>query len=209
MTMDLKTIKELNSLAVNLMQLWNNMFVNGYVLYVDTHNIEGLPHAVVYGNGFLLSPESYVQHPMPSLVTTIEQVSNARETHVSKMALFDKEEFFYYKVVSSDDDVTILIGISSMIYGRSHGRIAECRKVDNDMWQIVANHHNGAVICNGYLGSLQECFMRIIDVEMHSESPYEDMKEYYPERYESAMQRALIVNIEADGGINVNSWFGI
>ena len=75
-------------------------------------------------------------------------------------------------------------------------------------WEIKTLKYSRASEANGFMASLSECFRKIVDIELRSESPYESMKRAYPEEWHRAMHRQFIINLTPDG-IRFNDYFGI
>lgn len=208
--MELKEIKELNRVASLVIDLWESNLIDDYRLYIDTHNIHNLPEGVMYGRDYLLNPASEVLlSDIPPLSNTKETLSNASTGYVSKIALFNKEEFYYYWVCYRNNEVIISLGISSMIWGKSKVHIADIRRIGEHKWELVAGRHSRTRSYNGYVGNIYECLSLILNEEERLESPYEQMKQCYPDDYSEAMAKKLDVTIAKGGYITINNWVGI
>lgn len=198
--------KELNEIARFVIDLWGNNLYDDYVLYVDTHNIPGLPAGVIYGRGLILSKESSVQLPVPTINDTINYLLEATSGYVTKIALFNKEVFYYYKVECRNNELIISVNMSSMIYGKSMIHITDIKRIEENKWELVARgSHSRGKRNKGYIGSLQECLSCVIDEEERLGSPYEQIKYDFNE----VLKKDLKVTVSEDGSISVNNWIGI
>lgn len=203
-------LKELNKVASHIIDLWEGYLIDDFRLYIDTHNIHNLPDGVMYGRDYLLSPASKVLlSDIPPLSNTKETLLNASTGYVSKIALFNEEVFYYYRVCLRNNEVVISFGISSMIWGKSQVHIADIRRIGEHKWELVAGRHSRTRSYNGYVGNIYECLSLILNEEKRLGSPYEQMKQCYPDDYSEAMAKKLNVIIAEGGYITVNNWFGI
>lgn len=207
--MDLNVSKELNQIVGFVIDLWNKELYTDYILYIDTHDMVNMPAGVIYGTDFILNSESSVKHPIPSLYTISEDIKDATDSYVAKVALFNKEEFYYYKVYSQNNEVIISLGVSSMIFGKSNVHITDIRRIEEQKWELISKSYSRGKKYNGNIGDIHECLMQIVDEEKHLGSPYERMKRNYLNAYNSSMNQDLKVTILENGEIRVNNWFGI
>jgi hypothetical protein len=134
---------------------------------------------------------------------------NATTGYVFKIALFNEEEFYYYKVCCQNNEAVISLGVSSMIWGKSQVHIADIRRIGEHKWELVAGRHSRTRSYNGYVGNIYECLSLILNEEERLGSPYEQMKQCYPDDYSEAMAKKLDVTIAEGGYITVNNWVGI
>jgi hypothetical protein len=196
----MKTI--LYPLAEQLINLWCAELRDEYHIYIQAFPaiiLEGEPHTLD------ITGEHYLFHscaPIPE--TVIEHASRSR-----KIALFNKEIVYYYTVSNHNGTIVISVDMSSMIYGRSRVHIADVEYSRNeDQWIISASRYARASEADGFKGTIKECCLRIVDIEMQLGSPYDSMRRSYYDKYQDAMDRMLEIAIDPDG-IRFNNYFGI
>lgn len=200
-------VEELNSLLGIIYEHWLEFFKEGWALYVYTNNIPCAAVGEVFGCKDYWKSENIVSDYRVA-ECIFSYIFNSGH-YVPKVAIFNKEMVYFYKVTEHDGDVCISIGMSSLIYGRSNVHIADVirpRKARD--WEIKTLKYSRASEANGFKASLSECFRKIVDIELRSESPYESMKRAYPEEWHRAMHRQFIINLTPDG-IRFNDYFGI
>ena len=200
-------VEELNSLLGIIYEHWLQYFKEGWALYVYTNNIPCAAVGEVFGCKDYWKSENIVSDYRVAEYI-FSYIFNSGH-YVPKVAIFNKEMVYFYKVTENDGDVCISIGMSSLIYGRSNVHIADVIRPRNaGDWEIKTLTYSRASEANGFKASLSECFRKIVDIELRSESPYESMKRAYPEEWHRAMHRQFIINLTPDG-IRFNDYFGI
>ena len=200
-------VEELNSLLGIVYEHWLQYFKEGWALYLYTNNIPCAAVGEVFGFKECWKSVNQVDDywHAEGIYSSICHSGH----YVPKVAIFNKEMVYFYKVTEHDGDVCISIGMSSLIYGRSNVHIADVIRPRNARdWEIKTLKSSRASEANGFKASLSECFRKIVDIELRSESPYESMKRAYPEEWHRAMHRQFIINLTPDG-ISFNDYFGI
>lgn len=193
----------LNTLAASITNLYNQELSGEYVLYLSTYAIKGLPGAVVFGD---VNFKSVSEKCWASSEEVINKLLMEDEGYVEKIGLFNNE-VFYYLLLSVDGDVPkVDFCISSMIFGRSNGKILTAYMEENDLWHLKVHCWYNEL--DGFYGTMQECIAKIDQVLNEMDSPYDSMKLGYYDIYEDRINRPLEVEVSAEG-IRVNDWFGI
>ena len=201
-------VEELNSLLGMIHTLWVPNVKEGWALYVYTNNIPHADIGAVFGCKEYWCSVAGISDYRHAEYIYAEMICNSGH-YVPKVAIFNKEMVYFYKVTEHDGEVCISIGMSSLIYGRSNVHIADIIRPHNASdWEIKTLKYSRASEANGFKASLSECFRKIVDIELRSESPYESMKIAYPEEWHRAMHRQFIINLTPDG-IRFNDYFGI
>ena len=200
-------VEELNSLLGIIHEHWLQYYKEGWALYLYTNNIPCAAIGEVFGCKEYWKSVNHVDDywHAEGIYSSICHSGH----YVPKVAIFNKEMVYFYKVTEHDGDVCISIGMSSLIYGRSNVHIADIIRPRNARdWEIKTLKYSRASETNGFKSSLSECYGKIVDIELRSESPYESMKRAYPEEWHRAMHRQFIINLTPDG-IRFNDYFGI
>jgi hypothetical protein len=200
-------VEELNSLLGIIHEHWLQYYKEGWALYLYTNNIPCAAIGEVFGCKEYWKSVNHVDDywHAEGIYSSICHSGH----YVPKVAIFNKEMVYFYKVTEHDGDVYISIGMSSLIYGRSNVHIADVIRPRNARdWEIKTLKYSRASEANGFMASLSECFRKIVDIELRSESPYESMKRAYPEEWHAVMHRQFIINLTPDG-IRFNDYFGI
>lgn len=200
-------VEELNSLLGIIHEHWLQYFKEGWALYIYTNNIPCADIGEVFGckdywkSVYGISDYRHTEDIFPYIFKSGH--------YVPKVAIFNKEMVYFYKVTEHDGDVCISIGMSSLIYGKSNVHIADIVRPRNARdWEIKTFEYSRASKANGFKSSLSECYRKIVDIELRSESPYESMKRAYPEEWHAMMARPFVINLTPDG-IRFNDYFGI
>lgn len=207
-------------------RLWKKELSDRYILYIDTHEVAGMPDGLVFGNNFkLLSDASAVQFGIDELLDISTCCSP-----VHKMAILNREKI-YYCYIDETDGVKISIALSSLIYGRSNRHVVDlvlessgnwrinmdthslrandsrCGRTLGDMFSRVKTHN---YYYNGFRSSLDDCIERVYRMEKESEEPYTCMRQDYNgyRMYEAAMKTGIELEIK-QGYLSINDYFSI
>lgn len=207
-------------------RLWKNELSDRYILYIDTHEVAGMPVGLVFGNKFkLLSDASAVQFNIDEL---LDISTSCYPVH--KMAVLNREKI-YYCYMDETDGVKIHIALSSLIYGRSNRHVVDIVQESSGNWRINMDNHSlrandsrcgrtlGDIFSrgkthnyyyNGFSGSLDDCIERVYRMEKESENPYACMRQDYNGRqmYEAAMKTGIELEIK-QGCFSINDYFSI
>ncbi len=198
--MSSRIIKELNSLATRVITFWAAELTDEYMLYVNTSKLMDFSED---GIVFNTNDNCFINE-------IVSKIQNADNGFVNKIALFNKELFYYFVVNDvTDEYVEISVGLSSMIFGKSQLQITYARfNANTNLWILNAEKYHRGYVYNGYEGNIEQCLEIIFRKEQDMADPYESMYEEYPYEYERAMEKTINYEI-SNNGISVNNWFGI
>ena len=198
---------ELNSFSDMLHALWLQHVEHGWALYLYTDDVSGADLGYIFGCREDWKSVYNMSHY--SHAVDVYSYVRKRGCYISKAAIFNKEEVYYYQIIENAGEIRISINMSSLIYGRSNIQIADlvCRRLSSQ-WEIVSSRYGRCADVNGFKSSLSECFRKIVEIEIRTESPYESMKRAYPEEFQAAMGRPFRVKI-SQNGITFNDYFSI
>ncbi len=209
-----------------ILNLWKEKLSDRYILYIDTHEVTGMPDGLIFGNNFkLLSDASAVQFGIDELLDTSTYCYP-----VHKMAILNREKI-YYCYIDETDGVKIRIALSSLIYGRPNRHVVDLVQESSGRWRINMDNHSlrandsrcdrtlGDIFSrgkthnyyyNGFSGSLDDCIERVYRMEKESEEPYASMRQDYNgcRMYEAAMKTDIELTIKQDG-LSINDYFSI
>lgn len=207
-------------------RLWINELSDRYILYIDTHEVAGMPDGLVFGKNFnLLSDAAAVQFGIDELLDT-----SLYCYPVHKMAILNREKI-YYCYIDETDGVKIRIALSSLIYGRSNRHVVDLVQESSGRWRINMDNHSlrandsrcsrtlGDIFSrgkthnyyyNGFSGSLDDCIERVYRMEKDSDDPYACMRQDWDgrQRYDDAMKTGIELEIK-QGDLSINDYFSI
>lgn len=207
-------------------KLWQEELSDRFILYIDTHEVAGMPDGSVFGNNFkLLSDASASQFGIDELLDI-----SACCYPVRKMAILNREKI-YYSHIDDTDGVKIRIALSSLIYGRSNRHVVDLVQESSGRWRINMDNHSlrandsrcsrtlGDIFSrgktqnyyyNGFSGSLDDCIERVYRMEKDSDDPYACMRQDWDgrQRYDDAMKTGIELEIK-QGYLSINDYFSI
>lgn len=192
-------------------KLWKNESSDRYILYIDTHEVAGMPDGLVFGHNLkLLSDASAAQFGIDELPDISECCYP-----VHKMAIL---------YMGQTDGVKIRIALSSLIYGHSNRHVVGLVQDSSGSWRINMDNHSsrahdssrcscsffGGIFLaekthnyyfDGFSGSLDDCIERIYRMEKESDDPYACMRQDYNGRqmYDTARKTGIELIIKRGG----------